>query len=487
MVRVPYVPKDTPGPIADAIRARRGTRGLTPLDRSLLNAPPVAEGWSKLLGAIRTGSTLQDDLREIMILRVAARNRAAFEWIHHEHVATSAGVTREQLTRIGDVQAPTASLTSAGPGQLSELQAAALRLADAMTTTVQVPETTFSELRAALAQGGDSEGEATNRKMTEAVATCATYNMVSRFLVALDIDERADQPCPVPGLAEEEATPRAAAYPHSADGASNRGLVQAGQGVNLSTRVHFHSMQAPWLVLVNSLMTNLTMWDQVVPALSGHFNLVTYDQRGHGNSSVPPQPCTVDALADDVAAVLDGLGIDKAHAVVGVSQGGATALAFAVRHSHRAARIVACDTQAASPEANRAAWDERIALAHAKGMEALAEATVPRWYGPGSAATDEVRRRTHAMIMSTSVEGFEKGARALQGYDLLAQGLVDQLKKMPTLLVAGSADGKLPETLKKLSTDAGTTFAEIPNAGHLPMCDQPKAWLDAVLPWLLSK
>lgn len=67
MVRVPYVPKDTPGPIADAIRARRGTRGLTPLDRSLLNAPPVAEGWSKLLGAIRTGSTLQDDLREIMV------------------------------------------------------------------------------------------------------------------------------------------------------------------------------------------------------------------------------------------------------------------------------------------------------------------------------------------------------------------------------------------------------------------------------------
>lgn len=423
---------------------------------------------------------------------MAARNRAAFEWIHHEHVATSAGVTNEQLTRIGDVQAPLSQLTSAGPGQLSDLQAAALRLADAMTTTVQVPETTFSELRNALAKGDNdkAESEATNRKMTEAVATCATYNMVSRFLVALDIDERADKPCPVPGLSEAEATPRPTPYPHGsggAEGAGGRGYVQVGQGVNLATRVHFHSMQAPWLVLVNSLMTNLTMWDAVVPTLSGHFNIVTYDQRGHGNSSIPAEPCTVEVLADDVAAVLDGLGIDKAHAVVGVSQGGATALTFALRHGQRASRIVACDTQAVSPEANRAAWDERIALAHKEGMESLAQATVPRWYGPGSGASDEVRRKTHAMVASTSVEGFEKGARALQGYDLVSQGLIEQLKKQPTLLVAGSADGKLPETLQKLATDASATFQKIPDAGHLPMCDQPKAWLDAVLPWLLSK
>ena len=67
MPRVPYVPEDTPGPIADEIRARRGGRGLSPLDTMLLNAPPIAEGWSKLLGAIRTKSTLEDDLREIIV------------------------------------------------------------------------------------------------------------------------------------------------------------------------------------------------------------------------------------------------------------------------------------------------------------------------------------------------------------------------------------------------------------------------------------
>lgn len=67
MPRIPYVAADLPGPIADAIRVRRGDRGLTPLDRALLQAPPIAEGWSKLLGAVRTGSSLQDDLREIMV------------------------------------------------------------------------------------------------------------------------------------------------------------------------------------------------------------------------------------------------------------------------------------------------------------------------------------------------------------------------------------------------------------------------------------
>lgn len=67
MPRIPYVPADLPGPIADAIRARRGERGLIALDRALLHSPAIAEGWSKLLGAVRTSSSLQDDVREIMV------------------------------------------------------------------------------------------------------------------------------------------------------------------------------------------------------------------------------------------------------------------------------------------------------------------------------------------------------------------------------------------------------------------------------------
>lgn len=68
MPRVPYCyPAAGSSPIADAIRARRGERGLTPLDGMLLNSPAIAEGWNKLLGGVRTGTSLQDDLREIMV------------------------------------------------------------------------------------------------------------------------------------------------------------------------------------------------------------------------------------------------------------------------------------------------------------------------------------------------------------------------------------------------------------------------------------
>ncbi|KAM5540810.1 hypothetical protein V8D89_005454 [Ganoderma adspersum] len=119
------------------------------------------------------------------------------------------------------------------------------------------------------------------------------------------------------------------------------------------------------------------------------------------------------------AYILDRFSIARTHMVIGARQGGATVLAFALRHGDRAARIVACDTQPASPERNKAAWNERIALTRAEGMSKLAEVTVSRWLGPGTATSDPVRARMHHMVASTNFVGFEK-ARALQEYNLLA-------------------------------------------------------------------
>ncbi|CAO1621246.1 unnamed protein product [Sympodiomycopsis kandeliae] len=497
MPRVPYCyPSAGTSPIADAIRQRRGERGLTPLDGMLLNAPPIAEGWNKLLGAIRTGSSLQDDLREIMILRVAARNNAAFEWIHHEHVARKAGVTTEQLGRIGNLNQ---SLTNSGPGQLSALQAAAVRYADAMTANVNVKDSIFEQLQSELskAQGGSDasqDEQSIRQKMVEATGTVAVYNMVSRFLVALDIDDRASQPVPVPGHNQQQQQP-ALDYPsQKTANDTSRGQVQVQGGETLSTRVHFHSMQAPWLVLINSLMTNLTMWDAVIPGLSSAgYNILRYDQRGHGGSSVPSEACTLEQLSDDVADLLTALGIQKAHAVIGVSQGGATALSFAIRHPDRTSYIIANDTQAVSPAANHQAWEDRIHLSQSEGMSALADATVNRWYGSNSDIPNlgEIKPRIHAMISSTDVKGFQQGARSLQSYDLLSAGLIDSFKKLQgVLLVAGEYDGKLPEGLKNLADRAESEnirFEQVEKAAHLPMVDQPQLWTRIVLQFLKAR
>ncbi len=92
---------------------------------------------------------------------------------------------------------------------------------------------------------------------------------------------------------------------------------------------------APVLAFSNSLGTTSAMWDPLVEALGSRWRVLRYDTRGHGRSAVVEPPFGVDALADDLADLLDGLGIASAH-VVGLSLGGLTAQSFALRHPGRA-------------------------------------------------------------------------------------------------------------------------------------------------------
>ncbi|GAA5975109.1 hypothetical protein JCM11641_000039 [Rhodosporidiobolus odoratus] len=462
MPRIPYKnPAKGTSVIGDAIRERRGARGLTPLDQSLLNAPEIANGWNTLLGAVRTKNSLPDDIRELMILRVAARNSATFEWIHHAHVGTDAGLTAQQLTIIRDLATPLPAPSA--PAPLSAYQAAALRFADASTYNVSVPQARIDELKEHLKD---------DQQLLEATAVVATYNMVSRLLVTLDVGDMGEQSVPLPETTQTE---------HD---------VEVEEGVTLHVRVAKRTASAPWLVFVNSLMTNQKMWDLVLPRLSKTYNLITYDQRGHGKSSVPPKPCTLEILANDVSTFLTALSIPTPiHAIIGVSQGGATSLAFAHHHPDLFSRLIACDTQATSPAANVKAWDERIALAREKGsMVPLADVTVPRWFPQGATSDFNAGGRKeffiHDQATLTPIEGFAAGAAALQGYDVYP-GLAEKLKEKKVLLVAGERDGALPGVLKTLKENlekegVDARFEQITGAGHLPMVDAPQTWLDVV-------
>src|SRR4051794_16959245 len=95
----------------------------------------------------------------------------------------------------------------------------------------------------------------------------------------------------------------------------------------------------PVVAFSNSLGTTLEMWDAQVPALSDRYRLLRYDTRGHGRSEVVDRPASIDDLAGDLAALLDALGIDKAH-VLGLSLGGMTAQSFAVRYPQRLSSLV---------------------------------------------------------------------------------------------------------------------------------------------------
>ncbi len=167
MARLTYVAP--PGAVTERIRQRRGGR-LTALDGMLLHSPEFADGWNSMLGAVRGSSTLPADVRELVILRVAARNGADYEWVAHEPLARQAGLGDEQIAAI--------SLAGGGSSAtLSQAQWAALAYADAMTTHVTVPEEIFQAVRAHF----------DDRQAVEMTVTVAAYNMVSRVLVALEV------------------------------------------------------------------------------------------------------------------------------------------------------------------------------------------------------------------------------------------------------------------------------------------------------------
>jgi AhpD family alkylhydroperoxidase len=167
MARLDYVVEGSE--VADRIRARRGGR-LTPLDGMLLHSPPFADGWNSLLGAIRGSSTLPGDIRELAILRVASLNGAEYEWSAHEPVAKKAGMTTEQIAALrtgGDLDV------------LDARQRATLAYTDAMTRNIAVDDALFGEL----GQHFD------HQQVVELTVTVGAYNMVSRFLVALEVGQ----------------------------------------------------------------------------------------------------------------------------------------------------------------------------------------------------------------------------------------------------------------------------------------------------------
>jgi 3-oxoadipate enol-lactonase len=136
---------------------------------------------------------------------------------------------------------------------------------------------------------------------------------------------------------------------------------------------------APVLLLCNSLSSDMSMWDEQVARWAGRFRILRYDQRGHGDSPVPPEGAdwTIDRLGRDAVAVLDALGVERAH-VCGVSLGGMTGLWMGISAPARVDHLVLANT--AAEMGPTSLWDGRIELARSGGMEAVATPTIERWF-----------------------------------------------------------------------------------------------------------
>lgn len=226
----------------------------------------------------------------------------------------------------------------------------------------------------------------------------------------------------------------------------------------------------PVLAFINSLGSDLRIWQEVVPAFTERFRVVLYDKRGHGLSDAPPAPYTIDDHTDDLLALLDHLHIDKV-SLVGLSVGGMIAQRMTVRVPDRVQSITLCCTAAKIGTAEL--WADRIGAVEAGGIEPIADNVLQRWFTPlfhGTRADDLAGWRN--MLVRTPAHGYAGTCAAIRDADLRPDaGRI----AVPTLCVAGDQDGSTPPDVVKATAELipGAQFALIEGAGHIPCVEKP--------------
>ena len=236
----------------------------------------------------------------------------------------------------------------------------------------------------------------------------------------------------------------------------------------------------PVLVLVHAFPLDRRMWAATGQALASRCRVIAPDMRGFGASDLANG--SIADMADDVAALLDQLGIERA-TVGGLSMGGYVSLAFAARHKPRLARLILADTRAAADSnAARAGRADALALVDAQGVPALVERQLVALLSAG--ANEAVRAQVRGIGNAQRPAGVKAGICALRDRP-------DRQKELsaiacPTLLLVGQEDKISPpaEMAAMASAIPGAQLVEIVAAGHLSNLENPTDFVAAITSFL---
>jgi 3-oxoadipate enol-lactonase len=244
--------------------------------------------------------------------------------------------------------------------------------------------------------------------------------------------------------------------------------------------------RAPVVVLSHSLSSNLLMWNPQMDALTPCFQVLRYDTRGHGATEAPSGPYTLGLLAEDLIGLLDALDMDRVH-FVGLSMGGMIGQCLGLNHPHRLKSLVLCDTASIIPAEAQPVWQERLDKVRTKGMEALCEETLERWFTPAFLRQNPpMVRLIREQILATPTTGYIGCAEAIRRLNFL-----DRISaiKIPTLILVGEDDPGTPVSASKAMHGriAGSTLAVLPSARHLSNVEQPEAFNTALLKFLKDR
>ncbi len=256
-------------------------------------------------------------------------------------------------------------------------------------------------------------------------------------------------------------------------------MIKADDGCPIRVEVEGRD-GAPVLMLSNSLGTNLHMWDDQIPEFTKHFRVVRYDRRGHGQSGVPNGPYSMGRFGSDVLSILDALKIKKTN-WCGLSMGGMVGQWLGANAPDRIEKLVLSNTN--SYYEDKAPWTDRIKFVTEKGLDAMVETNMQRWFTDGfRKRAPEAIERMRKAFLATKVPGYIACCEAIRDMDFRAS---NPSITAPTLVIVGAQDPATPpsagETIQKAIK--GAKLASL-DAAHISNVEQPKQYTETVLNFL---
>lgn len=239
------------------------------------------------------------------------------------------------------------------------------------------------------------------------------------------------------------------------------------------------------VVLVHSLGLDWTLWQPVAELLADKATVVLYDCRGHGAATKDPGPYSAELFADDLLALLDGLG--WAHAVVaGASMGGVVAQALAASNPGRVSALGLVDTTAWYGEGAAERWADRAREAREKGLASLVDFQLGRWFSDAfRARAPEAVKHATDVFLANHVEAYAASCILLGEFDLRES---NTRVRVPTAVIVGEQDYATPVEMAQQIHESipGSTLNVLSGARHLSPMEQPET-LASLLDGLLQR
>jgi 3-oxoadipate enol-lactonase len=241
----------------------------------------------------------------------------------------------------------------------------------------------------------------------------------------------------------------------------------------------------PAVVLIHGYPFNRSLWTEQTDALTSRCRVVTPDLRGFGESEASEGPATMNLMAEDVAKLMDHLGIDQA-VIGGLSMGGYVALAFVKRFPSRVKALVLADTRAqADTEEGKQARQQQAEKALSEGMAGIADAMLPKLLTPDTVSKrPEVVKRVRDMMLKTKPQGAASALLGMAEREELSEFI--STVRVPTMIVVGREDAITPvaDSEKMQSQIATSRLVVIENAGHVSNLEQTEQFNFALLRFL---